>query len=139
MKIKVLIMGMLLIGASAIWGQEKLQQMDLTGCIDYALKNNIQIKKSKVTLETSEITSKQAKAQRLPDLNGQASGNLVNRPLLTAGGDENSFSGNYSLNSSMTLYNGGRISKNIKKQELTVEANKYVVLEAEKSIEMTIL
>ena len=139
MKIKVLIMGMLLIGASAIWGQEKLQQMDLTGCIDYALKNNIQIKKSKVTLETSEITSKQAKAQRLPDLNGQASGNLVNRPLLTNGGDENSFSGNYSLNSSMTLYNGGRISKNIKQQELTVEANKYVVLEAEKSIEMTIL
>lgn len=142
MRIGILILGMLLIGAANMWGQQdSLQQMDLGGCIDYALKNNIQIKKSVIVLDQSVVTTKQAKAQRLPNLQASVSQNYVNRPLLTSETitDANSYSGNYSLNSSMTLYNGGKIGKNIKQQELTVEANRYNVLEVEKSMQMQIL
>ena len=142
MRIGILILGMLLIGAANMWGQQdSLQQMDLGGCIEYALKNNIQIKKSVIVLDQSVVTTKQAKAQRLPNLQASVSQNYVNRPLLTSETitDANSYSGNYSLNSSMTLYNGGKIGKNIKQQELTVEANRYNVLEVEKSMQMQIL
>ena len=142
MRIGILILGMLLVGAANMWGQQNsLQQMDLGGCIDYALKNNIQIKKSVIVLDQSVVTTKQAKAQRLPNLQASVSQNYVNRPLLTSETitDANSYSGNYSLNSSMTLYNGGKIGKNIKQQELTVEANRYNVLEVEKSMQMQIL
>ncbi len=142
MRIGILILGMLLIGAANMWGhQDSLQQMDLGGCIEYALKNNIQIKKSVIVLDQSVVSTKQAKAQRLPNLQASVSQNYVNRPLLTSETitDANSYSGNYSLNSSMTLYNGGKIGKNIKQQELTVEANRYNVLEVEKSMQMQIL
>ena len=142
MRIDILILGMLLIGAANMWGQQdSLQQKDLGGCIEYALKNNIQIKKSVIVLDQSVVTTKQAKAQRLPNLQASVSQNYVNRPLLTSETitDANSYSGNYSLNSSMTLYNGGKIGKNIKQQELTVEANRYNVLEVEKSMQMQIL
>lgn len=142
MRIGILILGMLLVGAANMWGQQNsLQQMDLGGCIDYALKNNIQIKKSVIVLDQSVVTTKQAKAQRLPNLQASVSQNYVNRPLLTSETitDANSYSGNYSLNSSMTLYNGGKIGKNIKQQELSVEANRYNVLEVEKSMQMQIL
>lgn len=142
MRIGILILGMLLIGAANMWGQQdSLQQMDLGGCIEYALKNNIQIKKSVIVLDQSVVSTKQAKAQRLPNLQASVSQNYVNRPLLTSETitDANSYSGNYSLNSSMTLYNGGKIGKNIKQQELTVEANRYNVLEVEKSMQMQIL
>lgn len=142
MRIGILILGMLLVGAANMWGQQdSLQQMDLGGCIEYALKNNIQIKKSVIVLDQSVVTTKQAKAQRLPNLQASVSQNYVNRPLLTSETitDANSYSGNYSLNSSMTLYNGGKIGKNIKQQELTVEANRYNVLEVEKSMQMQIL
>src|SRR5580704_12194711 len=96
-----------LMGASINW--------DLVKCIDYAKKNNIQIN----TLRLSQLTSQQqyllAKAARLPDLSGSATQdfghantNGRNGGIGINGGSGSGFtaSGSYSLNSSVTLYNG---------------------------------
>ena len=131
MRIGYLIVGMLVMATGVCGQRDSLQRMDLGGCVEYALANNIQIKKSKVVFEQSGITSKQAKAQRLPNLSASASENFVNRPLSTVGGftrvNDNTSSGNFSVNSSVVLYNGGKISNYIKQQALMVEANKYAV------------
>ena len=63
--------------------QEKPALWDLTNCMDYALKNNIQIQKSKITLEQSGVTTKQAKAQLFPNLSASVNQNFSNYPAQT--------------------------------------------------------
>ena len=47
------------------------QTLTLEQCIDYALKNNIQIKQSELNTELTEINLTQSKANLLPSLNGK--------------------------------------------------------------------
>ena len=49
------------------------QTMTLEQCIEYALKNNIQIKQSELNTELSKVTLTQSKANLLPSLNANAS------------------------------------------------------------------
>jgi len=129
----------MVITVTTLSAQEKPVQWDLTNCIDYALKNNIQIQKSKISLEQSVIDTKTAKAQLFPNLTGSVSQSYTNRPLLVNSGTANSYAGSYAINSSMLLFDGGKTSKNIEQQKLNQEASKYSVLESEKSIQMSIL
>ncbi len=123
-----------------VLAQEKTQKWDLATCINYALANNIQIQKSKISLEQSSINVKSAKAQLHPNLNASIGQNFVNRPLLVADNEKaNTYSGNYGLSSSMTIFNGGIVLKNIKQQKLQEQVSDYAILEAEKNIEMAIL
>lgn len=135
MKIRTIIIGLLTTVTVSLCAQEKPQQWDLTTCIDYALKNNIQIQKSKILLQTSSVTTKQAKAALRPNLSASVSQSFVNNPFVP----RNNYSGTYSVNSSMTLFDGGKIQKNIQQQKLSEEASKYDVLNEEKNIQMSIL
>ena len=139
MKIKAFLISFMVIIITSLSAQEKPTQWDLTNCMSYALKNNIQIQKSKITLEQSSVSTKQAKAQLFPNLTGSVSQNYTNRPLLVNGGTANSYSGSYGLNSSMLLYDGGKTLKSIEQQKLAEEVSKCSVLESEKSIQMSIL
>ena len=94
---------------------------DLVKCIDYAKKNNIQINSLRLSALTSQQQYLLAKASRLPNLSGSASQNFEhantnggnsNNNSFTSGGTGSGFtaSGAYSLNSSVTLYNGNLIN-----------------------------
>lgn len=51
------------------YGQDTLRKWDLKNCIDYALEHNIQIKKSKISLEESrEIPFRRNRNYFLPSL-----------------------------------------------------------------------
>ena len=58
----------LLLFSLAVRGQEKPEKWDLKSCIDYAKAQNIQIKKSKVSLQESQENTRQAKSALLPSL-----------------------------------------------------------------------
>ena len=45
-------------GLRLLSAQEKPQEWTLKNCIDYALTQNIQLKKSKIALESSQVDSK---------------------------------------------------------------------------------
>lgn len=120
----------------AVQGQEKPEKWDLKSCIDYAKAQNIQIKKSKVALEESQENTLQAKAGLLPSLSFSTTHGLSNQPK--AVGDKSNYSGNYGLNSSVTLYNGGKLKTNIKRQELQDKIQGLSVNEAENNIELSI-
>ena len=140
MKLQSILLSFLLIIATGISAQDKPQQWDLTTCINYALTNNIQVQKSKITLEQSRITTKQAKAQLFPNLSGSVNQNFTNYPIQTAGGSTtSSYSGNYGLNSSLLLFDGGKTEKNIRQQKLLEQVGQFNVLYSQKTIQFSIL
>ncbi|GIZ16487.1 TolC family protein [Capnocytophaga catalasegens] len=50
----------------------------LEQCLDYALKNNIQVKKTQLSQQSAQINLNQAKNNRLPSVNGSVSANMNN-------------------------------------------------------------
>jgi len=139
MKIRVFLISLMVIIISSLSAQEKPAQWNLTNCIDYALKNNIQIHKSKVVLEQSTVTTKQAKAQLLPNLYGSINQNFSNSPLLVGGGTASYYSGNYGINSTLLLFDGGKTLKNIRQQQLLEQVGQFNVRYSQKSIQFSIL
>lgn len=131
------ITGALLLFSLLARGQEKPAQWDLKSCIDYAKAQNIQIKKSKVSLQESLENTRQSKAALLPSLSFSTSHNLVNHPKSEIS-DKNDYSGSYGLNTSVDLYSGGRLRKNIKVQELQDRIQELTIREAENNIELAI-
>ena len=139
MKIQIFFISFMFLIVTCLSAQEKPAQWDLTNCLDYALKNNIQIQKSKITLEQSAVTTRQAKAQLLPNLSASVNQNFSNYPAQTTGGTASSYSGNYSLNSSLLLFDGGKTEKNIRQQKLLEQIGQFNVLYSQKTIQFSIL
>ncbi|HJV77695.1 MAG TPA: TolC family protein [Paludibacter sp.] len=139
MKIQVFLISFLVMIFTNLSAQEKPVQWDLTNCIDYALKNNIQIQKSKITLEQSAVNTKQAKAQLFPNLTASVNQDFSNSPLLVGGGTANSYTGNYGISSSLMLFDGGKTQKNIRQQKLLEEVGQYNVQYSQKSMQFSIL
>jgi outer membrane protein len=124
------------------------RKWDLVKCIDYAKKNNIQIN----TYRLSQLTSQQqyllAKAARLPNLAGSASQNFEHantsgrntNGAVTSGGGGSDFtaSGNYSLNSSVTLYNGNLLNNTILQANVAVQTANLSILQQENDISLQI-
>ena len=119
--------------------QEKPAQWDLTNCIDYALKNNIQVQKSKISLLQNNVSTKQAKAQLLPNLYGTINQNFSNSPFLVGGGSSSSYSGDYGISSSLLLFDGGKTEKNIRQQKLLEQVGQFNVQYSQKTIQFSIL
>src|ERR1035437_789429 len=139
MKIKVFLISLMVMTITTLSAQEKPAQWDLTNCIDYALKNNIQIQKSKISLEQTTVATKQAKAQLFPNLSASVNQNLSNSPFLVDNGTANSYSGNYGISSSLMLFDGGKTLKNIRQQKLLEEIGQFNVQYSQKSIQFSIL
>jgi outer membrane protein len=127
----------------------KPSQWTLQSCIDYALKQNITIKQNKVTAASTKIDVLEAKAARQPSLSLSTDRSLANRPFQQSASTVNgsnvvstssktTYTGNYGLNASMTLYNGGKIQKNIQLQQLNSKIADLAVNTSEKTIEESI-
>ena len=94
----------------------------LKDCIDYALEHNLQLRQQKLNIDYSKNTFTQSKAALLPNLNASASGNFSSGrsvdPYTYEFTENNVSSYNFSLGTSITLFNG------FQKQN-TIKANKY--------------
>lgn len=104
----------------------------LQKCIEYALKENISLKQSRLNAESSAIDIKTAKAAMFPNLSFSTSQNVINRPYqensTTVSGTEillsnnsTSYSGSYGLNAQWVLFNGGKVRKTLEQDKLTYE------------------
>lgn len=104
-------------------------QWDLQSCINYALQQNITIRKNRVNAESAQIDVKTAKAALFPNLSFSTSQNMVNRPYqetssrvsgseIITSSSKNSYNGNYGLNASWTVYNGNKRVNTIKQERL---------------------
>ncbi len=102
----------------------------LQECIDYAVKNNVQLQKSRAAEQTSAINVLEAKAARLPSLSGsvsqsltyrpfqETSSNFVNGGIATSAADKATQSGSYGINAQWTVWNGNKTKMNIENAQL---------------------
>jgi len=125
---------------SAIMAQQA-RTWTLEECISYALEQNISVRKSNLSNQSFAYYAEQAKAQRLPSLNGSVSQNFNWSKGVASG--ESGFSGSnassYSLNSGVALFNGSRLTNQIKQAELDIEGGKYSLETTRESISLSIL
>ncbi|MDX8341581.1 TolC family protein [Draconibacterium sp. IB214405] len=118
-----LFLGILL--TAGVLNVQAQNEWDLQTCFDYAIENNIQIKRQEVTTRYNETLVKQAKDDKLPNLNGQVSNDFSFGRSLTYDNtydNINSASVAGGLSTSMTLYNGLTLSNTVKMRELDLQA-----------------
>ena len=129
--------------------QQLPDEWTLQNCIDYALEQNITLRKSRITAESTAVDLKTAKAALFPSLSFSTSQNMVNRPYQesssTVSGSEiirnnskTSYNGNYGLNASWTLYNGSKRLKTIQQEKLNNQVAELDVATSENSIQESI-
>lgn len=133
----------ILIGFITLSSAQEARQWTLRDCIDYALEHNIQIQTQEINLQTNEASLEQAKAARYPTLNFSTSfgANFQNTVTYNDYMEKSSgvsASNNYSLNSGLTLYQGGRLRNTIKQQTLQTEAAGYDVEQSRIDLEINI-
>ena len=117
------------------------QTWTLQDCIDYALQNNIQVQKNRISEESGEVGLWQDKGALFPSLSFSTSHSVGYRPFtevmsvvqgdqVTSTRSNVTYQGSYGLNANVTLWNGGINYKNIKEQELQ---NRITALTTEQS------
>ena len=108
------------------------QVWTLEDCISYAIENNITIRQSRLNTESAAADILSAKGEMFPSLSFSTSQSIINRPFqessTTVSGTEiltsnhsTSYTGSYGLNAQWTLFNGGRIRKTLKQNEINYE------------------
>lgn len=103
----------------------------LQQCIDYAIKNNIQVKQSELSAQSDKYTLQQSEAEVLPSLNGIAAHNYnfgrTIDPFTNQFATDKVLSQNFSLSSSVNLFNGLKTYNTIKQNQYNYLASKYEV------------
>lgn len=100
---------------------------DLQRCIDYALKNNIQVGQSELTAQGARVNLEQSRADLFPTLNAGAGysyniGRSVN-PFTNIIEDQDISSQNYFLSSNVDLFAGFRKQNSIRRNKAELDAS----------------
>lgn len=145
MKYFLLIIGLLPGAFSSLYAQDTAAApltWNLQACLDYAKKNNITIKNLRWDARSSEQDLLQARAAKLPNLTGTLSQSVVNsnnaNPVVGGFQTQATASGNYGLNSSWVIYNGGYLKNDVKQKNLLLESAGLNVQQAENDITLQI-
>ena len=114
----------------------------LQDCLDYAIKNNITINTFRLQQASAQQDLLGAKAAMQPDLAGAASGYLTYRKQANAsggyGGRNVTENGNYSLNSSIIVYQGGYVRNNIREKQLLTQTAGLDILQQENDLTLNV-
>lgn len=114
-------------------GVQAQQRWTLQECIDYALQNNISLKKTILTKQSATEDLLQSQAALLPSLSASTNQSLGYRPWTNSGistvtnGTVSSsvsksyYNGSYGLNASWTVWNGNRNRNQVKLNRLAEE------------------
>ena len=124
------------------FSQEKpTSSWTLRECIEYARKNNIQVQTTRANSESAKVDLLTSKAQLFPSLIFSSDQGLSHQKTEQADGSyegQSAYSGSYSLSAGVSLYNGGRLTRSIRQQEMNTEAMEYQVAMAENDIEISV-
>jgi len=135
-----LILSIILAAAGNVFAQDT-NTWTLDKCIEYAYSQNITVRRSELTNQRYNLYAGQTKAQRFPSVSASASQNF-NWTKSTAG-TESGLSGsngsNYSVNSGVTIFNGSRVTNQIRQAELDYESGVYSLETTKESISLSIL
>ncbi len=123
-------------------GTPAASKWSLQECIEYAKAHNVLISTYRLNQQLAQQDLLLSKAAKLPNLSGTASQSLSrgkNFNSLTGNlQTNNNLSGNYSLSSSVVLYNGSLINNDIKQKSLLEQSANLTVIMAENDITLQV-
>ena len=122
-------------GAAA---QNRTYRWNLDSCINYAVNNNIDVRKSMVVLKSGIEDIAGAKAAFLPSLSAGSSQNFTYLPSSDVN-DHTSYSGNYTITASYNIYQGGKRSYNLQNYNLVSKSNELSVLDNRIQIKQSVI
>jgi outer membrane protein len=103
------------------------QHWTLEDCINYAMENNLQVKKQELNTEIYENNLLTSKISLLPSVNGGINQNFTFGrsidPFTNEFSSDNVSSSNVSVSSSLTIFNGLKQYNSIKKNEFDLKAS----------------
>ncbi len=123
------------------------KQWTLSDCINYALENNITLKKAQLQRRSSAEDTRQAKAALLPSLSASTNQSVGYRPWQSSGmatvsnGTVNNkvsktyYNGTYGINAQWTVWNGGQNTNQVKIDELAEQQADLAVEQTANSIQ----
>jgi len=142
MKTSLLIAGFLIL-FSGFAGNAQSKVWTLEECINYALSKNISIKKTELTNDRNQLNANQAQSNRLPSVNASVSQNFNwGKGFDSTTGtyrSSGSNSSNYSLSSSVSLFNGQKLDNKIKQAELDLQSGRFNSEAVKESVGLNIL
>ena len=109
------------------------QSWSLKACIEYALKNNLKIQKSRLNESTAQTEVKQAISALFPSLSASMTQSVAYRPFqensaqfvngskTSVSNNKASQSGSYGINASWTIWNGKKNIQTIKSKRLNLQ------------------
>ncbi|NCC99438.1 MAG: TolC family protein [Bacteroidia bacterium] len=109
-------------------------KMSLEDCIEYALKGNYNRQSVELNESTNLEAYKQSKLELLPSVNASLSEGYSNSKSVP-----DAWSGNYNLNASVTLFQGGTIINTIQQNKLKLEQSTYQTTQYDNQLTIKIL
>lgn len=142
-KTSLLITGILII-VSGYSGKAQNKTWSLEECINYALGKNIQVQKTLLSNDRNQLSANQAQANRLPSVNASVRENFnwykgFDSSTGSYGSSSGANSTNYSVSSSVSLFNGQKLTNKIKQAELDLQAGRLYSETVKESVGLNIL
>lgn len=105
----------------------------LEECLEYAFSNSYNRQSMELSNKSQQLAYEQSKEQRMPSVNASLSESFSN------GSYGSTISGNVGVNAGMTLYQGGQINANIKKEELATAQSSLEITRYDDELAIQIL
>lgn len=122
--------------------QADAKKWSLDECIKYARENNIQVQQSEINQKIADQDLKASRYNALPNLNGFAShiynfGQTID-PFTNQFATSRVRSNQFSLSSTVTLFNGFQTINSVKRNQANLEASKYELEKMKNDISLNI-
>lgn len=115
----------------------------LQDCLDYAVENNITVKKTVLDKTTAQLNYQQQKNNKLPTIYGSSSLGLTNGssidPITSSFVNQNILSNSFGLSGNITLYQGNKLNLQIEQNKILVAQSELYQKQAENNIVLNVL
>lgn len=129
--------------AEQLFAQDLSDKWSLTRCFEYAEQNNVQLKQLQLQTQSALINEQQSRSDRLPNFNANASGlGNIGRsldPYTNTFSTDATFATQFSLNSSVQLYNGGQRKNTVVQRGMELELTRLQSKESAYNLKLGIL
>ena len=134
----ILLCSLLLSGLRNATAQEASKTWTLQECLDYAYQINIQVRQSRNNQLSGIEDTKQAKAALFPSLVASTTQSYTNYPSSEVT-DNNSYTGTYGITAGMTIFEGGKLRTEVKRQKVQNQMDALSVEESVNDIRIAIV
>jgi len=115
----------------------------LKQCVDIAIKNNLLVEQSELTMQSNGVNRSQAITNLLPTINANGSqgtnfGKSIN-PTTYAYINQQQSTGSYALNAGLTLFSGLQLQNAIKQNQYAYDASKMDLQQQKDNITLNVL